>query len=176
MSKTREKKVIMTEKVTKEEAEHTFAEYASADARIKKIEADMDIQFTKIREKHQEKLAELGKIKEDAFAKLQHFAQNAPEYFTKKKSIEFTHGILGFRTSTPSLKTIKGFTWAAVTNMLKSFLPDYVRTIEEPNKEKLLADRDEENVRQHFPKLGIQVVQPETFYVEPKKEEATVSV
>lgn len=173
MSKTREKKVIITEKISKEEAEQTFAEFASADAKIKKIEADMDIQFTRIREKHQDKLAEFGKIKEEAFGKLQHFATNNPEYFTKKKSIEFTHGVLGFRTSTPSLKTLKGFTWASVTNILKMILPDYVRTVDEPNKEKLLADREEENVRQHFAKVGIQVVQPETFYVEPKKEEAT---
>jgi phage host-nuclease inhibitor protein Gam len=77
---------------------------------------------------------------------------------------------IGFRTGTPKLKTLKGFTWGAVTNLLKEFLPAYVRTSEEPAKDKLLADREDEVVSALFPKVGISVTQDETFYVEPKKE------
>ncbi|MFK8296741.1 host-nuclease inhibitor Gam family protein [Capnocytophaga canimorsus] len=62
------------------------------------------------------------------------------------------------------------FTWGAVTNLLKEFLPSYVRTVEEPAKDKLLADRDNEEVNTLFGKVGISVVQDETFFVEPKKE------
>ncbi len=46
-----------------------------------------------------------------------------------------------------------------------------VRTVVEPAKDKLLADRDNEEVQAMLPKVGISVVQDETFYVEPKKEE-----
>ena len=97
--------------------------------------------------------------------------ENRDELFTKRKSLETTHGTIGFRTGTPKLKTLKGFTWNAVVNMLKEFLPGYVRTSEEANKEKLLADRESEEVVALFPKVGITVVQDETFFVEPKKEE-----
>ena len=85
--------------------------------------------------------------------------------------METVHGTLGFRTGTPKLKTLKGFTWGAVTNLLTEFLPGYVRTVVEPAKDKLLADRDDEQTAALFPKVGITVVQDETFYVEPKKEE-----
>jgi phage host-nuclease inhibitor protein Gam len=90
--------------------------------------------------------------------------------FTKKKSIETVHGIAGFRTGTPKLKLIKGFTWGAVTNLLKEFLPAYVRLSEEPAKDKLLADRDNPEVSDLYGKSGLYVDQDETFYVEPKKE------
>lgn len=58
----------------------------------------------------------------------------------------------------------------SVTNMVKEFLPEYIRTTEELAKDKLLADRDKEDVMELFPKCGVMVVQDETFYVEPKKE------
>ena len=85
--------------------------------------------------------------------------------------MESVHGVIGFRTGTPKLKTLKGFTWGAVTNLLKEFLPAYVRVTEEPAKDKLLADRDNEEVSGMFTRVGIAVAQDETFYVEPKKEE-----
>jgi Bacteriophage Mu Gam like protein len=80
------------------------------------------------------------------------------------------HGLIGFRTGTPKLKTLKKFTWGAVTEQLKSYLPEYVRTVEEPAKDKLLADRDNEEVNTLFKKCGIEVAQDETFFVELKKE------
>ena len=64
----------------------------------------------------------------------------------------------------------KGFTWAAVTNLCKELLPSYIRISEELAKDKLLADRELPKVAEYFPKIGVQVVQEETFYVEPKKE------
>ena len=56
--------------------------------------------------------------------------------------------------------------------MVREFLPGYVRTSEEVAKDKLLADRDEEGMYDKMAKCGITVAQDETFYVEPKKEEA----
>lgn len=83
-----------------------------------------------------------------------------------------THGVIGFRTGTPKLKTLKGFTWASALQLVKEFLPSYLRQTEEIAKDKLLADRDVENIVPQMNKCGIQVVQDETFYVEPKKEDA----
>lgn len=171
MAKTREKKTVYSG-ITSEQMEQAFADYAKADARQQKITAEMDVAMTKIREKWQDELAKLAETKDNAFDILQAYAlENREELFSKKKSMETTHGTIGFRTGTPKLKTLKGFTWNAVVNMLKEFLPGYVRTSEEANKEKLLADRESEEVVALFPKVGITVVQDETFFVEPKKEE-----
>ena len=84
------------------------------------------------------------------------------------------HGVIGFRTGTPKLKTLKGFTWASALQLVKEFLPDYVRQTWDIAKDKLLADRDTEAMFEKMAKCGIQVVQDETFYVEPKKEETGV--
>lgn len=168
---TRQKKTVISG-VTREAADVAFATFAKADASINKIQAEIELQCAKIREKRQADLTRLTAERDAAFETLQSFAtENQTELFAKKKSLEMAHGVIGFRTGTPKLKTLKGFTWASVLNLLKEFLPGYVRTIEEPAKDKLLADRDDEDVVAMFPKVGITVVQDETFFVEPKKEE-----
>lgn len=185
---TRTKKIIITG-VNREAADEAFATYAKSDAQIQKINAEIDLQVAKLREKHASRLAELDAEKTKAFDTLQAFAtENQAELFTKKKSLEMAHGVIGFRTGTPKLKTLKGFTWASALQLAKRFLPGYIRQTEEVAKDKLLADRDgnvamevngeatavEVPMRQAMAECGIQVVQDEAFYVEPKKEEGGV--
>ena len=164
----REKKVLVTG-VTTEQMEAAFAEYATADAKIQGINAKMDIEITRIREKYAGDLAELQERKDKNFEVLYVFSAEHPELFAKKKSFESTHGTLGYRMGTPKLKTLKGFTWAASLNMLKEYLPGYVRITEKPAKDRLIADRDVDKVREALSKCGIGVVQEEGFYVDLKK-------
>ncbi len=184
---TRQKKTIISG-VSRETADEAFATYAKNDAQIQKINAEIELQCAKIREKYADKLSTLATERDAAFDTLQSFAtENQYELFTKKKSLEMAHGTIGFRTGTPKLKTLKGFTWASALQLAKKFLPaDYIRQTEEIAKDKLLADRDVDEVvvydtpdgsernttmRDAMAVCGIQVVQDETFYVEPKKEE-----
>lgn len=182
---TRQKKTIIAG-VSREAADEAFAQYAKADAKINKINAEIELQCAKIREKYQNELGTLTCERECAFDTLQAFAtENQAELFSKKKSLDMAHGTIGFRTGTPKLKTLKGFTWASALELVKSFMPaGYVRTTEEVAKDKLLADRDMEEVvlscqdmdtkvtmRAAMAKCGICVTQDEAFYVEPKKEE-----
>lgn len=168
---TRKKKTIISG-VTRDAAEAAFGQYAKADAEINKINAGIELACAKIREKHADRLAALSEERDQAFDTLQAFAtENQAELFAKKKSLDMTHGTIGFRTGTPKLKTLKGFTWASALNLVKEFLPSFIRTSEEVAKDKLLADRDEEGMTEKMAKCGIQVVQDETFYVDPKKEE-----
>lgn len=170
MAKTREKKVVVTG-VTREQFEDSFAKFADADARIQELTAKMDVEITRIREKYQDRIAGLGSVKEEAFEKMQVWAmENKEEVFSKRKSIETAHGLAGFRTGTPKLKLLKGFTWGAVTKLLKEFLPGYVRVIEEPAKDRLLSDRDDPEVMVAMGRVGVFVHQDESFFVEPKKE------
>lgn len=166
--------MIIAGTINREKAEDAFAEYADADARRRQLTAKMDVQITQIREKHADELARLDEIKEQAFEKLAAYAQDHRDEFGNRKSLELTHGVIGFRTGTPKLKTLKGFTWPAVVNLLKSYMPSYIRITEEPAKDRLLADRDDPSVTKLFDKVGIYVDQDETFYVEPKNEEVAV--
>ncbi|MBF1499075.1 MAG: host-nuclease inhibitor Gam family protein [Prevotella pallens] len=169
---TRKKKVIITG-VSREAADEAFATYAKSDAQVQKINADIELQCAKIREKYADKLATLTNEREQAFDTLQAFAtENQAELFAKKKSLDMAHGVIGFRTGTPKLKTLKGFTWASTLQLVKEFLPDYVRQTWDIAKDKLLADRETDTILENMAKCGIQVVQDEAFYVEPKKEDA----
>lgn len=184
---TRQKKTVISG-VTREAADVAFATFAKADAGINKINADIELQCAKIREKHQAELTRLTAERDSSFEMLQAFAtENQTELFSKKKSLDMAHGTIGFRTGTPKLKTLKGFTWASALELVKAFMPSsYIRKVEEIAKDKLLADRDLEDVKitesglmeqevtmkEAMAKCGIQVVQEETFYVEPKKEDA----
>ncbi len=184
MAKTREKKVVVSG-VTADQMESAFADFSRADAKSQKIIATMDVEMNRIREKYREELLRLQEEKESSFNILLTYAkENRDTLFTKKKSVETVHGVMGFRIGNPELKPQKGFTWASVLNLLKEFLPSYVRTKEEPDKERLLADRtgtikdpNDSTENEGTPmltvmsKCGISVVQKETFYVEPKKEE-----
>ncbi len=164
------KKTIITG-VTREQMEEAFGQYALADAEVQSITASMDQQFVAIREQHADRLAELEDQKSKALEVMQVFAtENREELFTKRKSMETAHGVIGFRTGTPKLKTRKGFTWAAVLELLRKFGRDYIRATEEIAKDKLLADRDSDECQQLMEDCGIMVAQDETFYVEPKKE------
>lgn len=175
MAKTREKRVVVSG-VTREEFEDAFAKYANADARIQNITSKMDLGITKIREMYQDQIASLTEMKDESFEKMKVWAmENKDEVFAKKKSFETIHGLVGFRTGTPKLKLLKGFTWGAVTNLLKEFLPGYVRISEEPAKDKLLSDRDDIEINGVFHKVGIFVDQDETFFVEPKKEDVEIN-
>ena len=161
--------------MSREAADEAFATYAKNDAQLQKINADIELQCAKIREKYADKLATLTEEKDKAFDTLQAFAtENQAELFSKKKSLDMAHGTIGFRTGTPKLKTLKGFTWASALELVKEFLPDYVRQTWDIAKDKLLADRDAEEMLSRMAKCGMQVVQDEAFYVEPKKEDTSV--
>ncbi|EJX08558.1 Mu Gam family protein [gut metagenome] len=166
----RVKKTVVTG-ITREQAEQAFADYAAADAEVQTINAKMDVEITKIRTKYASRLADLDAVKEDTFTMIQAYAtENREELFAKKKSIESAHGTFGFRVGMPRLKTLRGFTWAAVLTLCRELLPEYIRTTEDVAKDKLLADRANEEIAPILPRIGVQVVQDETFFIEPKKE------
>lgn len=166
----RKTKVLDTA-INRSEAEEVFAAYSMDDARQEEIMAIIEQRCTEVRKEFQDELTELKQANEKRMETLKQYALENREEFGDKKSLAFTHGVIGFRTGMPKLKLLKGFKWEAVTNLLLKKLPDYVRTVHEPAKDKLIADRSEPEVAKNMEKVGLQVVQDETFYVEPKKEE-----
>jgi len=101
------------------------------------------------------------------------WAEANPGEFGQRRSVEFTHGTLGWRTGNPTLKTRTGFTWDRVLERLREggkAWARFIRTKEEVDKASLLAERDalgEDGLKA----VGVRVVQEEPFFVEPKLEE-----
>lgn len=166
----REKKTIISG-VSREAMEEAFSAYATADAKHRSLTAEMDGKLVEIRESYADRLADLEAEKKAAFEKMQVFAvENRDELFTKRKSMETTHGVLGFRMGNPKLKARKGMTWAGILELLKIKGKNYVRMVEEVAKDKLLAERDLDDCKIIMDACCIDVVQDETFFVEPKSE------
>lgn len=175
MAKTRVSKKLVNN-VTNEQFNESLSAFAVANAKEQSINAKIDEAMTKIREKYAEDLNELRETQDQQREVVQTYCvENQDKLFVKKKSLETVHGVVGFRTGTPSLKTLKGFTWASVLTLVKKTLPEYLRTKEEVNKELLLADRDKATIKVAMAEIGVCVAQDETFFIELKKEEgATV--
>jgi len=159
--------------ITADQFNEALTTYAKADAKEQAITAKMDADMTRIREKYQAELDTLKSDKTDAFEVVQTYAlENRDTVFSKKKSLDTVHGVIGFRTGTPKLKLATKMTWAKVLDNLKVYLPGYVRKIEEPAKDRLLIDRDTQEVAANLKKVGLLVDQDERFFIELKKEEA----
>lgn len=170
----RQKATVISEKITAEDANRWFAEYTRAQAQINKLGADMDVKITAIREKFDAPIRAATDTRDEAFRHLQKFAEDNPELFVKRKSMEFTHGLLGFRTGTPKLKTLKGFTFSSALNLIKEFMPEFIRTKEEIDRESIIGSRETAHVQENLKRCGLEIAQEEAFYVEPKLEEVAV--
>jgi len=168
----REKKPIINAPKTVEEAEDALSKYATADAQAEEITAKMDQKITEIRNKHAEVLQLLGNTKEEEGKKVQMWAETNEDMFASKKSMDMAHGTVGFRTGQPKLKTLSGHTWASVTELMKERAPDYVKETLTPMKDKLIADRDNEEMDKFLKAIGLKIIQDETFFIELKKEES----
>ena len=171
MATTKRKSQSMSAGITGQQYEESLAKYAANYVQQKKLSAEMEEQITQIRDEYDSDLNILDKEQDLLLAVIKGYCvQNKASMFGDKKSLETLFGKLGFRKKTPSLKLLSGFKWEDVVENLKEILPGYVRTIEEANKEKILADRDTEAVSGKLATLGIKVSQYENFFIELKEE------
>lgn len=156
---------------TRADAERILGEIAAATAIRAGLSAIMNEDLTKIRQEFEGKIDELSTEIEQKSGLLQQWAEASPEEFEAgKKSIDFLHGRVGFRTGTPKLKTLAGWTWDRVKGVLDAA---FIRTKSEPDKEALLGSYARgELTDATLRTVGVKVVQEESFFVEPKTEEA----
>ena len=86
---------------------------------------------------------------------------NKPDLFARKKSLELTFGVIGFRAST-KLKTLSKWTWERVLGALKDAgLATCVRIKEEVDKDALKGLAPEK-----LAEVGVKAVQEDAFYYE----------
>lgn len=156
------------------EVQTLLGRYAELDAKQVEKQAQLDQKITVLRDKAAPEINSIVEQKKEMLTKIQLFAEtNREKYFSKKKSLDLQHGIVGFRVGTPKLKGVpRGAKLLGLLNYFKSYLPGYIRTKTELDKEKILADRNKEEVQNHLKVKGLKVAQTETFFIELKKEES----
>lgn len=165
--KARKSKTLLPATLSRAEAESAFAAYAVADARRRQIMATIEQHISAIKNQYAAELTRLDEEQNLNFDLVQAYALSNRDEFGKKKSLYLGHGVIGFRTGTPKLKTLRGYTWDSVLSLAKELLPNYIRHTEDLAKDKLLAHRHHPEVNQLFTRLGIRVEQDEAFYLEP---------
>jgi len=157
---------------TREDVERSLGEYARAVIERDALTAEMEQRIRQIRAEYETRLAVLARAADAEFDLLAEWADRHPEEFSGRRSLELTHGVIGFRTGTPKLKTLRGVTWERVLErMTLRDLQRYIRQKMEVARDLLIADRDvlgEAMLRE----IGVTVAQDETFFVEVRREVA----
>lgn len=168
MSKTR---IRITERaISREEAETLVAEIATLTNTNRRATTDLDKAILAAKEKHTPAIdARAADIKAKSQL-VQGWAEASPEEFAKRKSVVFACGTVGFRTGTPKLKTIVGWTFHSVLDKLKSLAwgAAFVRVVEEVAKDEILSAYASRTMSEaEMAQIGCKVVQDEAFYIEP---------
>lgn len=167
----RMKKAQAAALVTRADAEEALGRLAEKSYMRDMLTASLDLKLKAIREEYEEKIGALSVEIDQAFDALNIWADGHPGEFVERKSIEMVHGLIGYRTGTPKLKMLRGWTWERVAQAVQQVCPKYLRIKMEANKEALLDDRDVIG-KDGMADVGVQVVQDETFFVTPKQEAA----
>lgn len=168
MARTKKKQYTEVSLDNAQEASETFA---LCNNKLKKIEAKMNGEIDKIKSRYQEDITGLKNEMEEPLEMLEAYAIQQKESWGKRKSFDLLHTVIGFRTGTPKVTKDKKFTWDAVTELVSKLFPDLIRTKPELDKESIIAMRDQDGFKQLKEACYIDVVQDETFFVQPKEEE-----
>jgi len=156
---------------TREDLEAAIGRIAANQSARNGLLANLEEEINNIRAVYEPRITAYGaKIAED-FDAAQIWAEENAEVFASKKSLDCMHGTIGFRTGQPRLKLLTGRTWTRVLELLAlNRLTEYIREKQEPDKERLLADR-QTLTDERLKLVGLNVVQDETFFIDPKREE-----
>lgn len=161
-----------TEPTNMGEVEALMAEVARADAAERKLTAQMDVEIAKVRDKYAEALSCERRRRQCAEEDLASWASLNKQVFGARRSLQLTHGVIGWRLGTPALRLRTRVKAEMAFERVKQHLPEFIRTKEEVNKEALLAAYAGAQVTADLLLgCGYQVTQTERFYVEPKSEE-----
>lgn len=153
-------------------AKEALRDFVNAGSRLKEIEGQLEQEVLKVRDKYKKTVLDLQDKKAGCFALVQAYSEaHKTTLFTRRKSLDWGHAIFGFRTGTPKVDKKRGITWDAALALMKNMGLGFVRTKEEVDKDKIIASREDAGAMGQLAKIGLSVVQTETFFLEPKEEE-----
>jgi phage host-nuclease inhibitor protein Gam len=168
--KTRIKTTALPAPVSRDQAESIVSQITELTIKHNGLTADLDTEIAAVRSRYEATLGNLSARIDSLTDQVRDWALANPEEFGKKKSLEFSQGIIGFRTGMPKLKTLSGFTFARVLHMLSSVKwgAAFTRIKEEVDKEGLISAFTSKNISSaELREIGVRVDQEETFFVDP---------
>lgn len=157
---------------TQEEAYRVLSQIRSLTLQqsLKTLEREREIK--QIDERFGPVLEELADDLKLHTTQLREWADSNPQVFGTARSVEWTHGKFGWRMGQPKLVKKSKAAWDTLTDVVRTILgPRFIRQKDEINKERIIADRETIDLDK-MRACGLSVVQEESFFVEPKIEEA----
>ena len=166
-------KPIITD-VTRQQAEDAMTAYADAQAAVSRITAEVELECIRIRDSRAKEISDLQLRATESQAILEAYArENRDTIFQRRRSLDLPNGTIGFRTATPRVRAVKGYTLAAALELMQSFHPEYTRTTTELDRQRLILERDSPEAQAAMRKCGLQVTQDETFFITVPEEKLT---
>jgi phage host-nuclease inhibitor protein Gam len=171
MKKSTRIKETITAPATRAEAEALMNEIALTVNNQRKLTAQMDATILAVREKYAESLSLCEDGVKLGMERMKLWALQNEREFGHAKSVQFAAGTIGFRTGMPEVALLnRQWTWKKALEAVEAFLPAFIRKKPEIDKEAIVAQREDAKVKAALPRVGLAVVQYETFYVDPKLE------
>lgn len=134
---------------------------------------ELNARIVALRQEYEAKLTVLADQIERQTDRIHAYVEAHPDIIPPgRKSVELIHAILGYRTGTPKVVALKGWTLKEALEACLRYRPKWVRHTPSLDKEQIIADVPVGGVVES---VGLTVVQEETFFVAPKLEEAEVS-
>ena len=170
-----------TPPVTREQMDATMGQIRDLTIERNFLNADREAQLKAIDDRLGPQLQHLNETLQTLTAHVKAWADENPEEFAGKKSLETTHGTLGWRMGQWQVEKLAGWIWSrtkksakaakVVLELLKDkFGKKYVRIKEEVDKDALIADRGTLTAEQ-LQSVGVRLLQEEHFFVDPNLEE-----
>jgi phage host-nuclease inhibitor protein Gam len=134
--------------------------------------ASLERELQAARDRYETRLLALARLLADKTAEARQWAGANPDAFGRRRSIDFGHGVAGFRTGPPRLRPLAKRPWDRVLSSLRRLRwgAAYIRVKEEINKEQIIADFGAGKLAEgDLRRAGAQVVREEIFFVEPKR-------
>ncbi len=134
--------------------------------------AGLERELQAARDRYETRLLSLTRLLADKTAVARAWAESNPAAFGRRRSIDFGHGVAGFRTGPPRLRPLAKRPWDRVLDSLRRLRwgANYIRVKEEINKEQIIADFGAGDLAEgDLRRAGAQVVREEIFFVEPKR-------
>lgn len=172
-SRTKIKEAELEVPQSLEEAARFVSEVGRCQREIERAELGFQAQIARLNEQMADKVFPLRERLDRLMEGLAAFGQARREEFVaasdgkKIKTVQLATGTVSLRLNPPSVQVRDAK--KAVEALRKSKLGDYIRTIEEVDKEKILSDRD----HLELPR-GIKVVRKEELVVKPTGQEQEV--
>jgi len=159
------------------ESQQEFRDTVKAVARdmiiARQVRANMDQELASVRARYEVELIPLDNTIEANTDLCATFCVTRNDLFANgAKSVDLVTAVIGFRTGQPKVKILKRWNLAAVIAAIKArkWADKFIRETEELNKERIIAERAD--LGEALKAVGLDVVQDERFYIEPKDLDA----